>query len=350
MAIHMLADRWHGGVASGYLSRMSDHSDSPDLVLVRDLLFREETRRQHARAAAAGREVRVARGAYVERGRWDALDDLEQAKLRLLAHARTRSGPPVFSHWSAALLHGLPVSRQALASIHVTLPPTSGGRSVPGVVAHCTGIAAVDVVELGSLRCTSIERTVVDLGASASMRDALPSADAALRRGVRKADLLASWLRAQPQRGHRRSLELIEFADGRAESPLESVSRASMRSAGIAAPELQMAFRDAAGLVGYVDFAWPEANVVGEADGDAKYLDPALRNGRSAERVVLDEKIREDRLRALGLRVVRWRWETACEPRALQAVLGSAGVPTTRAAVRDERGLARASNRPKLWH
>jgi hypothetical protein len=122
------------------------------------------------------------------------------------------------------------------------------------------------------------------------------------------------------------ALDVIEFADARAESPLESISRAGIHLAGLPAPELQLPFRDARGLIGYTDFAWPEAGVVGEADGDVKYLDPAFRSGRTAEQVVLDEKIREDRLRGIGLRVVRWRWETARQPRALGALLTGAGV------------------------
>lgn len=58
-----------------------------------------------------------------------------------------------------------------------------------------------------------------------------------------------------------------------------------------------------------------------------KYLDPQNRSGRSSDQVVSDEKIREDRLRASGLRVVRWRWETAGDPRALGSRLASAGLP-----------------------
>ncbi|MBW8873234.1 MAG: hypothetical protein JF618_14115 [Leifsonia sp.] len=139
-------------------------------------------------------------------------------------------------------------------------------------------------------------------------------------------------MRAQPMRGHRRSLEVILRADPRADSPLESVSRVSMRAAGLPEPELQVPFHDGAGLIGYADFAWPAHSVVGEADGDAKYLDTSLRGGRTAERVVLDEKIREDRLRALGLRVVRWRWVTARDPRALSALLTAAGLPVDRSA------------------
>jgi hypothetical protein len=84
-----------------------------------------------------------------------------------------------------------------------------------------------------------------------------------------------------------------------------------MYEGGFPKPELQRSFSDARGRIGYVDFAWPDFRIIGEADGDAKYLDAALRGRRTAERVVLDEKIREDRLRALGWTVVRWRWPAA---------------------------------------
>jgi hypothetical protein len=89
-----------------------------------------------------------------------------------------------------------------------------------------------------------------------------------------------------------------------------------------------VSFVDADGFIGLVDFYWPEFGIVGEADGDMKYLDPAFRAGRTAEQVVLDEKIREDRLRALGLTVVRWRWRTANDANALRSKLVSAGLPS----------------------
>jgi very-short-patch-repair endonuclease len=48
-----------------------------------------------------------------------------------------------------------------------------------------------------------------------------------------------------------------------------------------------------------VDFAWPEACVVGEADGRSKY-------GEDAIRAFEAEKDRQAELEGLGLVVVRW--------------------------------------------
>ena len=57
---------------------------------------------------------------------------------------------------------------------------------------------------------------------------------------------------------------------------------------------------DAQGLIGIVDMWWESLGVVGEADGAVKYDD---------RQVLYQEKIREDRIRAKGLRFVRWGWE-----------------------------------------
>jgi hypothetical protein len=195
-------------------------------------------------------------------------------------------------------------------------------------------VADDQIVEIAGLLCTSQERTAIDISATTGMADGVVITDHLLRsRGVdggvlgAEDPLVIAWRLAQPLRGHRRAEEAIAFADGRAASPLESVSRVSMHRIGVPQPDLQTAFADGSGRIGFVDFAWPEYGVVGEADGDAKYLDARFRGGRTADRVVLDEKVREDRLRALGLRVARWRWATACNPGSLGAALAAAGLP-----------------------
>lgn len=302
----------------------------------RDLVGRAETRQQHARAVERGHEVRVGRGAYVDRGEWEALTSGERQVLTLATYARTRAVPPVFSHWSAAALHGLPLADEAGGEIHVAVGRTRGGRSARRVRAHSVAVPTDDIIEVAGMRCTTRERTVIDLAATGPMGDAVAVADAVLRGHGGNASgadrgrqaLLAAWLRAQPMRGHRRALEVISLADGRAESPLESLSRVVMYAAGMPRPELQRPFADGRGAIGVVDFAWPALRVIGEADGAVKYLDAATRGGRSAEQVVVAEKVREDRLRALDWRVVRWTWADARDGARLVAALATAGVPS----------------------
>ena len=71
---------------------------------------------------------------------------------------------------------------------------------------------------------------------------------------------------------------------------------------GLPAPELQ---REIVGA--FVDFAWPAFRTVGEFDGRVKY-GKYLRPGQDPADAVVAEKIREDRIRDEGWRVVRWVW------------------------------------------
>ena len=68
-------------------------------------------------------------------------------------------------------------------------------------------------------------------------------------------------------------------------------------------PELQVEIRTAGRLLGVVDAWFDDAAVAVEFDGRVKYTDPW--RGRSPERVLWEEKRREDELRALDIRVVR---------------------------------------------
>ena len=115
-----------------------DSEHQPPLTVVRDLHGRMETRRQHARAVLGGTEVRVGHGAYVPIDVWERSDQRARHLLRLRAFARTRSRVPVFSHWSAAVLHDLPIVGPFPDRIHVSVGRTSGGRS-----ARCQSINAV---------------------------------------------------------------------------------------------------------------------------------------------------------------------------------------------------------------
>jgi hypothetical protein len=58
-----------------------------------------------------------------------------------------------------------------------------------------------------------------------------------------------------------------------------------------------------------------------------KYVRDDTGDGRGAAAVVVAEKRREDRLRALGLRVVRWMTTSLRDVAAFGQILASAGVP-----------------------
>ena len=266
---------------------------------------------------------------------WAQLDIDAKYAARVCAVALTRRSKPVLSHWSAAVLHGLPVLDSWPNAVHTT---QSGdvSRYSSQFVRHNRTLDPAEIVEVDGMLVTSVARTVLDIATVASRATAVAMADRAIlvdRFGKRqplttKKELREVWEHGLPFRGHVRSLDVIEFAETRAESPLESLSRVTMRELGFPTPELQVDHYDDDGFIGATDFTWPEFGIVGESDGLGKYLKPELRGQRSAGQVVVEEKLREDRLRAKHLAFRRWGWSVAQEPARLRAVLVSVGLPT----------------------
>lgn len=62
-------------------------------------------------------------------------------------------------------------------------------------------------------------------------------------------------------------------------------------------PEL---YCDSQGKIGFADFAWKEFKILGEFDGFEKYSAQRCLKGKTPSKVVVEEKRREDRLRAKG--------------------------------------------------
>jgi hypothetical protein len=145
-----------------------------------------------------------------------------------------------------------------------------------------------------------------------------------------KEEILSMADRLGVVRGRRKIERAVEFADGLSGSPGESFSRVLLNQLGFPSPELQVPFHDHRGLIGLVDFWWPKFNLVGEFDGVAKYVRHEFTNGKSAAEVVIAEKNRENRLRALGPDVGRWDWATLRVPPKLLAQLLAAGLPSSR--------------------
>jgi hypothetical protein len=174
----------------------------------------------------------------------------------------------------------------------------------PGLTVYAAALPPERRAKPGLLRATSIARTIIDLGRRVPLVDAVTAADAALQRCLISKGELREVLEFQTGwPGAVGAERVIELADGRAESPLESRSRMRLLEAGLPPPELQVDLVDHQGIfLARPDFFWPKLGVVGEADGRIKYSD-----GRG--RTLWDEKRREDLLRQQGYEVVRWTFE-----------------------------------------
>jgi hypothetical protein len=97
------------------------------------------------------------------------------------------------------------------------------------------------------------------------------------------------------------------FSDPLSESVGESRLRVLMHNHGLPVPILQAELTDADGFVGRVDFFFAYQRTVVEFDGLLKYA-------AGTRAPLIHEKIREDRLRALGLEVVRVTWADLDDP------------------------------------
>jgi hypothetical protein len=102
----------------------------------------------------------------------------------------------------------------------------------------------------------------------------------------------------------------LRLLDPSRETWFESWSFTRLWQLGVELPESQVCVYDHRGrLLGRVDGLWRDDATVAEADGRGKYLgqfDPGGASAEAAARVVVAEKVREDRMRNCGLEFVRW--------------------------------------------
>jgi very-short-patch-repair endonuclease len=243
-----------------------------------------------------GQWVAVRRGFYV------AASDLatfDQASIHTAAALGAIGAGAVGSYWSAASVLNIQ-TLLTVGNVWVTRPPTSrnGRHTLPGIIERAASLPPHHLICTQGIPTTSAARTLIDIARMSGLDAAVVSMDCALRLGLTTVEdlrLVAEDCHTWP--GGTRPARSIRVADGLAESPLESISRMAFMRMQLPQPELQVSFADAAGPIGRVDFYWKAHRTVGEADGRVKYDQP---------QALWDEKRREDRLRELGLQVVRW--------------------------------------------
>ena len=297
---------------------------------------------------STGRWIRLRRGVYMTAEQLAAVE-LRGGRHRLdcyavlLDLARPRT---TISHVSAARLWGFPVRRGLDTTVRLTDPDLwRRGRNF-----HMTRapLMNAEVATAGPLRLTSAARTLVDCAREWPLEDAVVAMDSAVLAGrTTPGELVEVTSHQQSWRGVQRARRAIGLCDGRAESPLETRGRLRIIGAGLPTPELQVEIRVGGRLIAVVDGWFDGAAVALECDGRVKYTDPW--RGRSPERVLWEEKRREDELRALDIRVVRMAdadidhgWPVV--ERRLRALLEAPG-PTQRAftATPRSRGIRRSA-------
>jgi hypothetical protein len=229
----------------------------------------------------------------------------------------------VISHHTAAALHGLPLVRARTDHVHLTVDRPTGGRRTPHVRVHSSPRNSLETTEVDGIPITCTARTIVDLARSAGFDAGVCAADHALRHRMVTADeLLMEVGRHRGRIGVAIARDVVDFADPLAESPGESLSRCVMRRfRGLPAPRLQHQYVSRDGSrVARTDFSWGDGALAGEFDGKTKYSGCAA-DGEDPGEVVWREKRREDRLRALGVIVIRWVWADLYAPNRFERLL-----------------------------
>lgn len=274
------------------------------------------------REVLAVRWKRLDHGVYVETARWQRLGPLQKHQAKLFARLIVHEVGWCAARRSAALVHGLPCLGKPPE--HPLLVRDRVAPTDRGSLRHerVSPLPSCDRTVVGGLLVTSLARTVVDVARAETFRSGVVTADAALRRGLSVHDLHDVLTRCAGWPGIRKAQAVVAFADKRAETPLESVSRVAFHVLGVQAPVPQVEIWDAGTFVARADFLWEAQRVVGEADGRGKYAtaDDFYR-----------EKLREQALRDLGFEVVRWDWGAAWRP------VGALDVKLRRAFARGER-------------
>lgn len=280
------------------LRRVDDIAAKCGGVLTRaDLAAAGLTTAQLRTSVRRGDLIRLHHGVYALGRRWPAT--LEQ-QFAMRCRGLLLLCPPgaVFSHTTAAALHKLALlHRHPVDVFHVTVPHGVNVTRMTGCRLHRARAPLKTVVSAG-LPLTTLSRTVLDVARLGDLRSGVVCADSALARR-RDLDLQTELLRCYGWPGYRCAARVVSLADGRAESPLESLARLVWREAGLPEPVLQASIHVGGSFLGRVDFLWRKQRVIVEVDGLAKYAEP----GELAR-----EKQRQNRLLLAGYVVLRFTW------------------------------------------
>lgn len=164
---------------------------------------------------------------------------------------------------TAAELHGFSVAERD--TTHVLGIQLSRSKHL---VVHLDRLDPTQVATINGVSATNAARTAIDLARTLNRMAALATLDAAGRAGLSPDDLRAELTYHHRRRGFRQATELIELADGRAESPMESRTRLHCIDAGLPhpRPQLEVATPDGTRRL---DLGWPQYRIGLEYDSVA---------------------------------------------------------------------------------
>jgi hypothetical protein len=241
------------------------------------------SRARLASLVRAGSLVRVWHGVYAPNPP-DTLTKI--AALDLFA-----SRPIVVCMGTAAALYGF--DTENTSRVHI-LDPGVRMRPTKGLVVHQR--LAAPLRRVSGRMATAPAWTAIEVARTLRRPRALATLDAALHAGVcTKSELGAAIREQKGRRGIVKVRALFDYADGRAESAMETEARLVFIDGGLPMPELQHTVVDRCGRRWRVDFAWPQAMVIAEYDSVEWHV------GREA---LLHDRLKTARLQECGWTVI----------------------------------------------
>ncbi len=220
----------------------------------------------------------------------------------------------VLSHRSAAGLWGLRPDNRSKSDISL---PSPSARAKQAIEVHrSVTLADVDITNVDGIPCTTVARTLVDLGDVVNRR--------AVERAVEQSDVLDLFdlreveraiERAGPRRGTGVLLSVLEDLDGQTltDTELEEAFLALCREAALPTPEVNVWMTLADGTPAKIDFLWRAERLAIETDGGRFH-----RTRQSRER----DARRDQLLRLMAFEPVRFTGrQVAKEPAWVRACL-----------------------------
>jgi len=308
------------GVVPDSVGRMTARTlSTKTLWRYRELLDEGLSRQQIHRLVVSGDLRRLRKNCYVPEPYWSRLSTEQQLVLRAHAHHHSLIGRDtvhhVYSHETAALLHGLSLWRPG-NDVHVTQPTrTSNASHGADVRNHSAQLADDDVVILEGLPVTSMLRTAVDCARSLSFDRALIVADQCMARGITQRAARTAIDLLGPSAGVGRASAVIAAADPLSESPGETLTRSRLLRFGLPPARSQVEVTTRGGRY-RLDFAWPDLRVGLEFDGRVKYF-----GAQPTDEVIYEERRRERALVEEGWTILRIEWGDLFREAELEARL-----------------------------
>ena len=205
------------------------------------------------------------------------------------------------SHRAAAVSHGLLRSSEV---VEICTPRRRRARDLPeGWVVHTSIILPrADLIVVRDIPTTTVERTLIDLGAVQSRQRVTFAVESALKKGATDLPMLTYVHARRRGRGRRGAGVLAGVLEsigetGVTESPYERRLLELIVDVDLPMPQLQYEVTRGRHLVARVDFAWPDERLIVEVDGHEYH---SSRDQRAADAQ------RQNALTELGFRVVRF--------------------------------------------